>query len=130
MNAIAWKKVLLVEDHELTRVGMQLALEAAWHKVTVAATLQEAIDTISKETFDILLSDTNLEWNETTNWASTGGIELAKEFRKINPNWKIIGMSNKEENKKLWEWVSDDFFEKTYLVRMFTLWKVNVILWN
>ena len=54
--------ILLVEDHDDTRRGMELFLRAHGHLTEVAADVQEALDlaATSDSRFDLLLSDLQL----------------------------------------------------------------------
>ena len=54
--------ILLVEDHDDTRRGMELFLRAHGHLTEVAAGLQEALDLAARSDtrFDLLLSDLQL----------------------------------------------------------------------
>lgn len=53
------KSILVVEDHRINQVVMQKTLEKEWPhaKVVIANHGQEAIDLLSKETYDVVLMD-------------------------------------------------------------------------
>lgn len=104
---------------------MQLSFETAGYQVEVAESLKEAIEIMKWRSFDVLLSDTNLAWEKwNTDW-----IEVAKEFRRKYPNWRIIWTTNNVvDNKQLWEWFCDKFIDKADVVRMLISWKVDDIL--
>jgi CheY-like chemotaxis protein len=53
-------RILLVEDHEPTRASLAELLTRRRHKVTAAATLNEARSFAGKEKFDVLISDIGL----------------------------------------------------------------------
>jgi CheY-like chemotaxis protein len=53
-------RVLVVEDDEDSREMTRLALEAAGAVVTVAASAQEALDTLAAEVPDVMLSDISM----------------------------------------------------------------------
>ncbi len=53
-------RILLVEDHEATRVALQLLLVRRKYKVTTAAPLAEARAIAQRETFDLIISDIGL----------------------------------------------------------------------
>lgn len=53
-------KILLVEDHKDTRLGIQRLLQMAGHQVTAAASAQEALDGAARQNFDLVISDLGL----------------------------------------------------------------------
>lgn len=53
-------RVLFVDDEPAIRATMQLVFEKEGFDVTVASTVKEALDAISKQEFDVLLSDLNI----------------------------------------------------------------------
>lgn len=52
--------ILVVEDHEATRVALKRLLENRGHQVTLAASIAEAKRVLEDRTFDLLLSDLGL----------------------------------------------------------------------
>jgi hypothetical protein len=69
-----------------------------------------AIKVMKWKVFEILISDTDLE--DIKNW-----IDVAKEFRKIYPDWKIIWTSAVQTDnlKNKWQWNCDIFCSKIKL---------------
>jgi DNA-binding NtrC family response regulator len=53
-------KLLLVDDDDLVRSGLQIVLEASEFNVTVASNVNEALQRIANEPFDVLLSDLHM----------------------------------------------------------------------
>ena len=60
MRSLEAVRVLVVEDDEDSREMTRLALEAAGAVVTVAASAQEALDTLAAEVPDVMLSDISM----------------------------------------------------------------------
>lgn len=53
-------KILLVDDHEDTCIGMKMLLERRGYRVKTANSVQSALDLAGKEKFDLLISDLGL----------------------------------------------------------------------
>jgi CheY-like chemotaxis protein len=53
-------KILLVEDHKDSRIGIQRLLEIAGHKVVPATCATQALEIASTDKFDLVLSDLGL----------------------------------------------------------------------
>ena len=53
-------KILIVEDEETIRVGLKYYLEAESFKIKEATCSKEAIEFVTKESFDMILLDINL----------------------------------------------------------------------
>ncbi len=53
-------RLLIVEDHEATRTVLTRLLERQGHHVVSAGTIQEALAAVSKEPFDVLITDLGL----------------------------------------------------------------------
>ena len=53
-------KILLVEDHKDTRIGIQRLLEIAGYKVMPAASATQALEIASSDKFDLVVSDLGL----------------------------------------------------------------------
>lgn len=76
--------VLLVDDHELVRSGIQLLLESTQsiNVVGVAGTGEEAIKLVDALKPDVVLMDINMP--------GIGGMEASHKINQKNPNVKII----------------------------------------
>ena len=72
------KRLLFVDDEEGIRVTLSAILQARGFNVTVAASVQEAIQAIENRKFDVLLSDLNIgELGD--------GFTVVRAIRKVNP---------------------------------------------
>jgi PAS domain S-box-containing protein len=71
------RRVLLVEDHETTRVTLNQLLVRRGFKVTAAATIAEARQAAAQQRFDLLISDIGLP--------DGNGYELMAELRNSHP---------------------------------------------
>ena len=54
-------RILLVEDHDDSRIILQRLMTRWTHQVTVAASVAQAREAIAREKFDLLLSDIGLQ---------------------------------------------------------------------
>lgn len=91
-------KILLVDDEGIVRETFGEMLTEKGCEVTTASNAREALLKFRKLDYDIIFTDLNMP--------GTNGIDLAKEFKKINANipvfiitgWNSLRNSNKEEN--------------------------------
>lgn len=87
-------KVLLVEDHALTRFGLKTTLEQVDFigSVVEAEDGESAVELASKETFDIILMDLGL--------SGISGVEATQQIKEANQVQKIIILTShsKEED--------------------------------
>jgi len=79
--------VLLVDDHELVRTGIQhlLAENAAINVIGVASSGEEAVKMVDALQPDVVLMDINMP--------GIGGIEASRKINKKHPKIKIIALS-------------------------------------
>jgi len=72
------QKILLAEDHPFISDAVKQLLENDGHKVSVASDGIQAIDILTKESFDIALIDVHMP--------ELDGIEVIRKFQANNPN--------------------------------------------
>ena len=70
-------RILLVENHADTRLSLTLLLEQCGHAVTGAGTMQEALDLLSLQEWDVLLSDIGLP--DGSGWELMGRAQPRRE---------------------------------------------------
>jgi DNA-binding NarL/FixJ family response regulator len=85
------KRILIVDDHPMMRTGLaQLIDNEGDLKVCVQAdNAGQAIDIVSKETFDLALLDISLP--------GKNGLELLKDFRSLRPEMPVLVVSMHDE---------------------------------
>lgn len=79
--------VLLVDDHELVRTGIEVLLNSADDIVVVgvAKSGEEAIEAVQTMSIDVLVMDVNMP--------GIGGTEACRRILQLNPSVKIIALS-------------------------------------
>ena len=85
------KKILVVEDHAIVRMGIEFLITDMFTKVDVqqASTFKETLDILSKSIFDMVLLDINIPGGENNRMISI--------IRKIQPAVKVLIFSGLEE---------------------------------
>ena len=78
------RRVLLVDDHYDTCIGMKRMLERRGYKITVAHSAEQAVEKVRIEDFDLLISDIGLP--------DRSGYELMRELR-VNKDLPGIALS-------------------------------------
>jgi signal transduction histidine kinase/CheY-like chemotaxis protein len=78
------RRVLLVDDHYDTCIGMKRMLERRGYEITLAHSAQQAVEKVRAEDFDLLISDIGLP--------DRSGYELMREVR-LNKNLPGIALS-------------------------------------
>src|SRR6266513_3083286 len=81
---LSHRRVLLVDDHYDTCIGMKRMLERRGYKITVAHTAEQAVEKVREEDFDLLISDIGLP--------DRSGYELMREVR-LNKDLPGIALS-------------------------------------
>ena len=81
-------KILLVDDHELVRVGLQslLAQQHDFQLMTAANSGEEAIRAVNREQPDVILMDVKMP--------GIGGLEATRHIKNVFPNIKIIALTS------------------------------------
>jgi DNA-binding NtrC family response regulator len=77
------KRLLFVDDEPGIRQTLPVILRKYGLAVTVTASVSEAIEEITKQSFDLLLCDLNLEREHD-------GFEVVRAIRKAHPNAVVI----------------------------------------
>lgn len=90
INELNKKRIVLVEDHELTRIGLKVSLEKYEDIKIVGETNNglEAISLAQELNPDIILMDIGLQ--------GIDGIEATKKIKANNPNIRIIMVTSHE----------------------------------
>ena len=89
------KRVLLVDDHEVVRLGLRALLEhhSQFEVVGEAATAKEALDQVSRLRPDIVLMDIRLP--------GVSGIEACEEVVKQYPETRVVMLTSYAEDEML-----------------------------
>ena len=78
-------KILVAEDNPAVREFIQRALASAGHDITAVVDGQQALDQLSKETFDVLVTDIVMP--------NVDGIALALKATSLHPDLRIVMIS-------------------------------------
>jgi signal transduction histidine kinase len=85
------RRVLLVDDHYDTCLGMKRMLERRGYEITIAHSAQQAVDKVRAQEFDLLISDIGLP--------DRSGYELMRELRlnKRLPGIALSGFGSEQD---------------------------------
>ena len=88
-------KLMLVEDHILTRIGLKVSLEKYSNLEIVAETAngKEAIELANDKKPDLIIMDISL--------IEIDGIEATKKIKEVNPNIKVIMLTSHESEREI-----------------------------
>ena len=88
-------KLMLVEDHVLTRIGLKVSLEkySNFEIVAESANGKEAIELASTKKPDLVIMDIGL--------IEIDGIEATKKIKEANPNIKVIMLTSHESEREV-----------------------------
>src|SRR5262249_11769364 len=78
------RRVLLVDDHRDTCIGMKRMLERRGYQITIAHSAEQAVERVRTQEFDLLISDIGLP--------HSSGYELMREIR-VNKRLPGIALS-------------------------------------
>lgn len=78
-------KILIVDDEERFRTTMRKLLIAEGHDAQTAGSALEALETLSSESFDVVILDVRMP--------EMNGVEALKRIRKIDPYLEVIIMT-------------------------------------
>jgi CheY-like chemotaxis protein len=82
--------ILLVEDEELLRAGVQEMLEIQGFRVITAPNGQEALACLTSEVIDLVVTDLVMP--------QMNGIDFVQQLRKIRPDVPVIVVSGSTRN--------------------------------
>jgi signal transduction histidine kinase/CheY-like chemotaxis protein len=85
------RRVLVVDDHEDTCTGLKRMLERRGYQITVAHTVEQAVEKVRTQEFDLLISDIGLP--------DRSGYELMQEVQssKILPGIALSGFGTEQD---------------------------------
>jgi CheY-like chemotaxis protein len=85
------RRVLLVDDHDDTCLGMKRMLERRGYQITIAHSAEQAVEKVRTQEFDLLISDIGLP--------DRSGYELMREVRlnKCLPGIALSGFGSEED---------------------------------
>ncbi|MBI3590051.1 MAG: response regulator transcription factor [Candidatus Melainabacteria bacterium] len=88
-------KLMLVEDHVLTRIGLKVSLEKYSNLEIVAETAngREAVELAKEKAPDLIIMDIGL--------IELDGIETTKRIKQANPNIKVIMLTSHESEREI-----------------------------
>ncbi len=92
---MAKKRILLVDDHEVVRLGLRALLERHPHFEVIAEanTAREAIERVKQYSPDVVVMDIRLPGGS--------GIEACEEISENHPNTKVIMLTSYAEDEML-----------------------------
>src|SRR3989338_9230508 len=88
-------KLMLVEDHVLTRMGLKVSLEKYPNLEIIAETAngKEAVELANNKKPDLIIMDIGL--------IELDGIEATKKIKESNPNIKVIMLTSHESEREI-----------------------------
>lgn len=88
-------RMMLVEDHVLTRIGLRVSLEKYNNLEIIAETAngKEAVEFANSKKPDLVIMDIGL--------IELDGIEATKKIKEINPNIKVIMLTSHESDREI-----------------------------
>ncbi len=103
--------ILIIEDDDVIREALSVALERHGYQVCAAATAEEGLARLQRESFDIAITDVRLP--------GLGGIEFVAQARARDPELIVIVMSGEASSNEAYEALkrgASDFFAKPFRV--------------
>ena len=82
--------ILLVEDEELLRAGVQEVLEIQGYTVITAPDGEQALACLAAQTIDLIITDLVMP--------KMDGVDFVKQLRKIKPDLPVIVVSGSTRN--------------------------------
>ena len=92
------KKILVVEDEAVNQRVIERTIQGDEYHLLISGSSEEALFKFQSEPISHVLTDVNLGESLT-------GLDLARTFKLMNPNVKIVVMSSDETNEgKVGDW--------------------------
>jgi len=110
--------ILVVDDEKSFRRSLCIALEEWEHKTAEAASGAEAIQLITKDVFDVVLTDLVME--------EMDGIDVLREVKKLSPYTEVLLMSAHGTIAKAVEAMQQGAFD--FIVKPFTMDHLDLVL--
>ena len=82
--------ILLVEDEELLRAGVQEVLEIQGYKVITAPDGEQALACLAAQTIDLIITDLVMP--------KMDGVDFVKQLREVKPDLPVIVVSGSTRN--------------------------------
>lgn len=82
--------ILLVEDEELLRAGVQEVLEIQGYKVITAPDGEQALACLGAQTIDLIITDLVMP--------KMDGVDFVKQLREVKPDLPVIVVSGSTRN--------------------------------
>lgn len=88
-------KIMIVEDHILTRIGLKVSLEKYSNLEVICETAngKEAISLAKEKSPDLIIMDISL--------IEMDGIEATKKIKELNPSIKVIMLTSHESEREI-----------------------------
>lgn len=105
---LAGKRLLFVDDERGIRETLSIILSRYGFKVTLARTVEEAVEQIKAQEFDLLLCDLNIE-------RERDGYTVVRAMREVNPCCVIViltGYPDIESAEQVTRLGADDYIAK------------------
>lgn len=120
LKQIPHSKILVVEDHTFTRLGLRRFLESEGFNVLEAAYAHEAQDVIDNNTLDAAVLDIEIPENQsgTVQYGSNEGLRLARYIKEKTPRTGIVLLSSHpDRGRDFWDMVSQGYRGLAYVLK-------------
>ena len=110
--------ILIVDDEKNIRRSLSIGLEEMGHKIFEAASGEEAIKSIEKEVYDVIITDLIME--------KIDGISLLRKSKEISPSTEVLIMSAHGTISKAVEAIHEGAYD--FIVKPFSLDQLEMVL--
>ena len=110
--------ILIVDDEKNIRRSLSIGLEEMGHKIFEAASGEEAIKSIEKEVYDVIITDLIME--------NIDGISLLRKSKEISPSTEVLIMSAHGTISKAVEAIHEGAYD--FIVKPFSLDQLEMVL--